>query len=136
MLLRKSNQFDADIRSSNITPQEAFENQQKTRRRFLAGAAAVGAGAIAATRISGLFRPEAVLAADQLNSTPSKYTTTESQTPFNKATNYNNFYEFGIDKSEPAKNAHTLKTRPWTVQGRGLRVWAFFAGSDLSMPNS
>jgi sulfoxide reductase catalytic subunit YedY len=121
MLLRKSNRFDADIRSSAITPQEAFEDQQRTRRRFLTGAAAIGAGAIAAARIPGLFHPEAtVQAADQLAATASKYTTDENETPFNKATNYNNFYEFGTDKSDPAKNAHTLRTRPWTVQVTGM----------------
>jgi methionine sulfoxide reductase catalytic subunit len=120
MLLRKSNRFDAGIRSSDITPQEAFENHQQTRRRFLTGAAALGAGAIAATRIPGLVHPAPIQAADDLHATPSQYTTTEAQTPFNKATTYNNFYEFGTDKSDPARNAHTLKTRPWTVQVTGL----------------
>jgi sulfoxide reductase catalytic subunit YedY len=121
MLLRKSNRFDANIRSSDITPQEAFENHQQARRNFLTGAAALGASAIAATRIPGLIHPAAaVQAADDLQAKPSQYTTTEPQTPFNKATSYNNFYEFGTDKSDPARNAHTLKTRPWTVQVTGL----------------
>ena len=121
MLVRKSNRFDANIRSSDITPQEAFENHQRTRRSFLAGAATLGAGAIAATRIPGLIHPAAAVhAADDLQATPSKYTTSEPQTPFNKATTYNNFYEFGTDKSDPARNAHTLKPRPWTVQVTGL----------------
>ena len=120
MLLRKSNRFDAGIRSSDITPQEAFENHQQTRRRFLTGAAALGAGAIAATRIPGLVHPTPIQAADDLHAAPSQYTTTEPQTPFNKATTYNNFYEFGTDKSDPARNAHSLKTRPWTVQVTGL----------------
>ena len=120
MLLRKSTRFDAGIRSSDITPQEAFDNHQRTRRRFLTAAAALGAGAIAATRIPGLVHPAPIQAADDLHATPSQYTTTEAQTPFNKATSYNNFYEFGTDKSDPARNAHTLKTRPWTVQVTGL----------------
>ncbi len=121
MLLRKSNRFDANIRSSNITPREAFENHQRTRRNFLTGAAALGAGTIAATRIPGLIHPAAaVQAADDLQAAPGKYTTTEPQTPFNKATTYNNFYEFGTDKSDPARHAQTLKPRPWTVQVTGL----------------
>ena len=37
-----------------------------------------------------------------------------------RATTYNNFYEFGEDKSDPARNAHTLHTRPWTVEVAGL----------------
>ena len=43
----------------------------------------------------------------------------EKQTPFKDASSYNNYYEFGTDKSEPAVNAHTLKTRPWTVSIEG-----------------
>ena len=41
---------------------------------------------------------------------------TEKQTSFEDATHYNNYYEFGTDKADPAQNAHTLRTRPWTVQ--------------------
>jgi sulfoxide reductase catalytic subunit YedY len=44
----------------------------------------------------------------------------DAQTPFSKATTYNNFYEFGTDKGDPAKYAHTLHTRPWTVEVTGL----------------
>jgi sulfoxide reductase catalytic subunit YedY len=51
---------------------------------------------------------------------PSKYTVPDAQTPFSKASTYNNYYEFGTDKSDPARNAHTLHTRPWTVQVTGL----------------
>jgi sulfoxide reductase catalytic subunit YedY len=43
----------------------------------------------------------------------------ENQTPFKDITTYNNFYEFGTDKGDPAQNAHTLKTRPWTVTFEG-----------------
>jgi sulfoxide reductase catalytic subunit YedY len=117
MLLRKS---DLDIPSSEITPQHVVERFNRDRRRFLTEAAVLGAGAVAA-KIPSIFNPQtSVLAAEQLNTIPSKYTTTENQTPFNKATNYNNFYEFGVEKDQPAKNAHTLQTRPWTVQVTGL----------------
>ena len=46
--------------------------------------------------------------------------TMENATAYQDATGYNNFYEFGTDKSDPARNAHTLKTRPWTVEVEGL----------------
>ncbi len=121
MLLRKSNSLGPGIASSEITSTGVFERHQQNRRRFLTEAAMVGAGAIAATRIPGLFHPdEEVQAATQLQTVPSKYTVPDAQTPFNKATNYNNFYEFGTDKSDPARNAHTLITRPWTVKVDGL----------------
>ncbi|MEN0108736.1 MAG: hypothetical protein AAGC84_20260, partial [Pseudomonas sp.] len=45
--------------------------------------------------------------------------TDEKQTPFRDAAGYNNFYEFGLDKGDPAENAHTLRTRPWTVRIEG-----------------
>ena len=46
--------------------------------------------------------------------------TMEKVTDYKDATTYNNFYEFGTDKADPAKNAHTLKTTPWTVEVEGL----------------
>jgi sulfoxide reductase catalytic subunit YedY len=120
MLVRKSASFDSTLRSSDITPKDAAERYQQGRRRFLTGAAVLGAGAIAATHLSSLLTPQAVHAADKLQSAPSKYTTSENQTPFNKATSYNNFYEFGTDKSDPSRHANTLRTRPWTVQVTGM----------------
>ena len=47
-------------------------------------------------------------------------TTDEPLTPLKDITSYNNFYEFGTDKDDPAQNAHTLKTTPWTVKVDGL----------------
>ncbi len=120
MLFRKSN--NSRIPSSEITPQRAFEEFNQDRRRLIVSAAAtVGLGAIAATRIPGLLSPlTTVYAGQQLPATASNYTVPDNMTPFAKATNYNNFYEFGFDKSDPAKNAHTLQTRPWTVQITGM----------------
>jgi len=121
MILRSSNRLGPGIPSSDITPKETFEQHRQDRRRFLTGAAALGAGAIAATRFPGIFHPgQDVHAATQLQTVPSKYTVPDAQTPIAKATHYNNFYEFGTDKPDPARNAHTLRTRPWTVKIDGL----------------
>jgi sulfoxide reductase catalytic subunit YedY len=49
----------------------------------------------------------------------SDYAGGEPQTPYNSVTSYNNFYEFGTDKSDPAQNATTLRPRPWTVTVEG-----------------
>ncbi|MEO7941162.1 MAG: protein-methionine-sulfoxide reductase catalytic subunit MsrP [Burkholderiaceae bacterium] len=46
--------------------------------------------------------------------------TMEKPTEFKDASSYNNFYEFGTDKADPASHAHTLKTSPWTVEVEGL----------------
>ncbi len=121
MLLRKSPSLASIIRSSDITPQHVFEQFQTNRRRFLAGAATLGAGALAARYIPGLIDPPTTVhAADQLQIVPSKYTLSDPQTPLAKASNYNNFYEFGTEKSDPAKYAHTMTTRPWPIQITGM----------------
>jgi len=105
-------------RSSEITPESAFRAFSATRRRFLAAATMFGAGAVAAN----ILHPYAAVLADteKLNTVPSPYTVPDAQTPFAKATTFNNFYEFGTEKSDPSKNAHTLQTRPWTVQITGM----------------
>jgi sulfoxide reductase catalytic subunit YedY len=105
---------------SDITPQPAFDRFLQQRRLLLTGGATLGFGALAASRIPGFFGTSTAVHAQALESAPSKYTTTENQTPIAKATAYNNFYEFGTDKSDPAKHAGTLKTRPWTVQVTGM----------------
>jgi sulfoxide reductase catalytic subunit YedY len=116
MLIRNNGSLESKIESSEITPKETFFS----RRNFVTGAAALGVGALALKRVPGLWHPEAVHADQKLATVPSKYALPDAQTPFAKATTYNNYYEFGTDKSEPAKNAHTLHTRPWTVQVTGL----------------
>jgi sulfoxide reductase catalytic subunit YedY len=121
MLLRKSPSLESTIRSSDITPQHIFEQFQKDRRRFLFGAATLGAGTVAARYLRGIINPETTVhAADQLQSVASKYTLADAQTPLAKASNYNNFYEFGTDKSDPAHNAGKLHTRPWPIQITGM----------------
>jgi methionine sulfoxide reductase catalytic subunit len=114
MLIRtKSN-----IPSSQITPQSIYMN----RRKFMAAAAATGIAAVAGETASHLLQPSTVRAADEkLTTVKSQYSTPGlTPTPFEDITHYNNFYEFGVNKDDPAKNAWRLKTRPWTVQVEGL----------------
>jgi sulfoxide reductase catalytic subunit YedY len=114
MLIRKN--LEGKVASSEITPKEIFFN----RRNFLTGAIAAGVGALALKQVPVLLHPDAVHADSTLATVPSKYTVPDAQTPFAKATTYNNFYEFGTQKDEPAKYAHTLHTRPWSVEITGL----------------
>ncbi|MBU5885680.1 mononuclear molybdenum enzyme YedY, partial [Vibrio cholerae O1] len=44
----------------------------------------------------------------------------EALTPYSDATTYNNYYEFGLDKGDPAKNAHHLPLSPWQITVEGL----------------
>jgi methionine sulfoxide reductase catalytic subunit len=108
-----------DIPSSEITPLKDYR-EYLNRRRFLKKAAAVGAAALAADRLSSMLAPGAALADTKLQTVPSPLTTTGEQlTSFEDITHYNNYYEFGVDKTDPARNAGALPTRPWSVKIEG-----------------
>jgi methionine sulfoxide reductase catalytic subunit len=107
-----------DIPSSEITPKSAYLN----RRKFMAMAGAAGVVAFAGDRIARILEPQtSVHAGTKLTTIKSPLSTTgEDLTPYQYITNYNNFYEFGPNKDDPAKNAGRLQTRPWTVTVEGL----------------
>jgi len=113
-----------DIPSSEITSQDTYTGFL-SRRRFLrgavAGAAGLGASALGAGRLEQIVNPRVTALADtKLKTVYSPLTTTGEQlTPYDDITHYNNFYEFGIQKDQPAKNAAGLPTRPWTVKVEG-----------------
>jgi sulfoxide reductase catalytic subunit YedY len=65
-------------------------------------------------------RPGKLAALPAQKSTLAGAVTMEKVTEYKDATSYNNYYEFGTDKADPAQNAHTLKTTPWTVEIDGL----------------
>jgi len=95
------------IASSEITPRSVY-----LRRREFLTAAAAGAGMAVAGGKSAL--------ADTLNVTKSNFTVNEKLTPIKDVTTYNNFYEFGLDKADPANLSGKFKPRPWTVKVDGL----------------
>jgi sulfoxide reductase catalytic subunit YedY len=103
MLIKKP----SDIRPSEITPLKLY----KDRRRFFQVSALSGAAALFAGSPAQWARAETRLP----NVQPGPFGTDEEKTPLEDVTRYNNFYEFGTDKSDPALYAHTLRTRPWTV---------------------
>src|SRR5260370_9502996 len=92
----------SELPYSSVTPKSVYLN----RRRFLASIAlgAGGGAAIASTRLKALKSP---------------LSTTEKPTPYQDVINYNNFYEFGTAKSDPAHNAKNFRTIPWTVSIEG-----------------
>ncbi|SCU76669.1 exported heme-molybdoenzyme molybdopterin-containing subunit YedY; TAT export [Cupriavidus necator] len=105
-----------DIAAGEITPRHVFE----ARRRVLALAAAGAAG----STLAPWFARQALAQSQRgqkLAATPNNaYVITDKRTPFEDVTTYNNFYEFGTDKSDPARNAGTLRPRPWQVSVEGL----------------
>ena len=107
-----------DILPSEITPESIYLR----RREFMSGAALA---AVASSLPQSLFADDA-----QSNLKPLDYRkaatsniagayTNEMLTPFPDVTHYNNFYEFGTDKSDPAEHAGAMKTAPWSVAIEG-----------------
>ena len=113
MLIRKP----SDIPSSEITSHSDYLN----RRQWMTGALAAGATVLGASRLLDVASPQrAVHAETKLATIPSKLSTAGiTPTSYADITSYNNFYEFGTEKSDPAKNAGRLQTRPWTVTVEG-----------------
>ncbi len=98
MIIRKS----SELRYSDVTPKNVYLN----RRRFLAA----GTAAFAA-----FGRAEPKLTA----TSKSPFNTDEKLTPLQIITGYNNYYEFGTSKDDPAKNATRFQTNPWTLSVEG-----------------
>ena len=115
MLIRRAPTF----RSSEITPERLY----LSRRRFIAGAAALGlaGGAVSEALLADLAEAAKAPAGAPLKAARNeKLSLNETHTKIEDATTYNNFYEFGVNKDDPARHGHTLKTRPWTVKVEGL----------------
>ena len=100
---------------SEITPQEIYTGRREFITR-MAATAAVGSGVWEMANREAFAQTAGQKLAARANVALS---TDEKQTPFKDAAGYNNFYEFGLDKGDPAENAHTLRTRPWTVRIEG-----------------
>jgi sulfoxide reductase catalytic subunit YedY len=114
MLIKRSTPGEI-VLASDITPQAVYESRRAFIARMAAGAVAGGALWEMANR-EAWAQPAAQKLAAKRNSA---YALLETATPFKDATTYNNFYEFGLDKDEPAQTAGRMKTRPWTVQIEG-----------------
>ncbi|MEP7117923.1 MAG: protein-methionine-sulfoxide reductase catalytic subunit MsrP [Acidobacteriota bacterium] len=104
-----------DLRESDVTPRELY-----LRRREFIGTAGLAAAALA-TGALGTDRAEAQNPAAQklTNLKKSAFDTDEKMNSYRDVTTYNNFYEFGLDKGDPARNAHSLKPKPWSIKVDG-----------------
>ena len=106
-----------DIRSSEITDKKVYLR----RREFIRAAAVTTMGAAAAaigiTEADAQSWPRVKIAGPVNDSGWGKG---EKPNAYQDITTYNNFYEFGTEKDDPSANAHTLKTKPWTVKIDGL----------------
>ncbi len=102
--------------SSEITPEAWYLD----RRRFLAAAGIAGVGIIGGAKLASAASQGTQQAAPQARGTPYGLQPNDTPTPWADVTGYNNFYEFGTGKDDPAKNAVNFQPRPWTVKVDGL----------------
>ncbi|MEK9586444.1 MAG: protein-methionine-sulfoxide reductase catalytic subunit MsrP [Halieaceae bacterium] len=111
--MKKRIYTDPTIASSDITPEAVFLNRRNVIKS-------------AATGLASAMALDVAAEAGQSTGTPLGYTADPDQslaaerTPYDAVTSYNNFYEFGTDKSDPARHAHAMTTDPWTVKVGGL----------------
>src|SRR5579863_8778401 len=106
-----------ELTYADVTPKGLYMG----RRNFLLGLLTTGVA------VAGYKRLPAFFAGPPTGSVPVKlnnlvkwpYDTTETETPFEKTTSYNNFYEFGVDKGDPAENSKNFVNTPWTVSVEG-----------------
>jgi sulfoxide reductase catalytic subunit YedY len=107
---------DHKIKSADITPKEVFKNRRNLIKILTLGSLAAGLNSSLQSEVFAVGESNKKLKA-KFNK---KYSVNDKQTSFKDATTYNNFYEFGMDKDDPARYAKSLITRPWTVSVEGL----------------
>ena len=108
MLIKRPN----DLPASEITPKELW-----LRRRDFIAATGAGLGLAASGLLGAVLSRSAV--AETRGTVSSPFSTDEKPTRLEDIASYNNFYELGTAKADPARNAGSLKTRPWSVKVDG-----------------
>jgi sulfoxide reductase catalytic subunit YedY len=116
MLIRKQ----PDLRESEVTPRDLYLR----RREFIQAAGSSLVGAAATMALGGAMAGTAEAAqnpnAQKLTiAKKSDFSTTEKLNSYKDITTYNNFYEFGLDKGDPARYASSLRPRPWSIVVEG-----------------
>jgi sulfoxide reductase catalytic subunit YedY len=125
MRIRHSDNGHNHPLGSEITPASAHHNRRQIMQHLATGVAGAALASWASRQAlaqsdKALARPGKLAPLASRPSTLAGANTMEKPTTYADASTYNNFYEFGTDKADPAKNAHSLKTRPWSVEVEGL----------------
>ena len=129
--MRNASFYVNRIAPSDITPPDKF----LTRRSLLAG----GLGLAAAQTIGGFLRPAYGQSAPGTALTYThnvEYSAADTPNTFKDISTYNNYYEFGTDKSDPAENSKNFRTQPWNVTvGGECEVAGTFSLEDILKPH-
>jgi sulfoxide reductase catalytic subunit YedY len=134
MLIRSGRDGFQHPLSSEITPRAVYQDRRRLLQWMATGAAgaALASWARREAFAQQVQRPGKLPAIASVRSSVPGAVTMEKITEYKDATSYNNFYEFGTDKSDPVENAHTLQTSPWSVEVTGLvKKPAKYALEDL-----
>lgn len=107
----------------SITPEPLYlRRRELIKNAALAAGTAIGVGSALSFLVGQgppPDAPEAPPVAGSGTTTRGPFALDDATTSYEAVTTYNNYYEFGTDKSDPARNAHTLRTRPWTLRVEG-----------------
>jgi len=121
----------ADIRPSEITS----ENNYLDRRKFMQAAAFAGGSMIVGEALPAIIPGEK--RAKLPGVVPSKYSTDEAPNSYMDVTAYNNYYEFGVRKEDPARNSKAFEPQPWSIEVSGnAEVTGRFALEDFVRPHT
>ncbi len=121
MLIRPHQSGFDHPHTSEITPRAVYQGRRDWLKLIAAGAAGTALASWAARdALAQGARPGKLAALPGAPSSVAGAMTMEKVTDYQDASSYNNFYEFGTDKDDPARQANTLRTNPWSVQVEGL----------------
>ena len=121
MLIRTNQDGFTHPIASEITPARVYHARRDLLKLMATGVAGAALASWASRQaLAQAQRPGKLAALPGARSAVAGAVTMEKLTDYKDVTSYNNFYEFGTDKGDPVKNAHALKTSPWTVEIEGL----------------
>lgn len=129
-----------DIRGSEITPESIYQNRRTVLKMLGLGAAGLiaGCGSEDAPSAALAATPDDSAAADKPLTIAKKgeYVLPDPPTSLKDVTHYNNYYEFGTDKSDPARTSGRFKPAPWSVEIAGhAEVTGKFSLEDILKPH-
>ena len=121
LIKNNANGFHPTV-AGNITPPSTYQGRRDLMKLMATGAAGAALASWASRQAMAetVAKPGKLAALAGGKSAAAGAVTMEKITDYKDATSYNNFYEFGTDKADPSKNAHTLVTKPWSVAIEGL----------------
>jgi len=129
MLIKRAN----DIPSSEITPEGSYLN----RREFIRRSAGLGTGLLLGAAGLAVAAPAGPPQEKWQSKKRGPYDTDDEPTPYKDITSYNNFYEFGVDKGDPAAFSGSFKPLPWKVEVAGAaKKTGTFNLEDLLKPHT